>query len=306
VGLDGPAEKSVESRVFSEKLDLSNALPAESYVGFTAATTADDREIHEILSWEFSSSDSSPAPGIPTIPGASAHRGTTINQGLIIGVSLGATLLLLTIILILLRRTLRKFTYKRITKTPPKLRIFISHTGGDDGQAKNFPISLFEKLNQDPRYKVFIDRQMRKGVDFSAEIKQEAQLIDLGIVVVTKEYFGKKWPMIELVEFVDMYRSGRRSVRVLPLFYMLTPGNVRELVVEGYWEAAWKSMSTEEHPVDVDKWRRVVLQLCLLNGIEYIYRDGSREAEYIRDVLSVVESIFEEVSNGHNSFTQTF
>lgn len=178
-------------------------------------------------------------------------------------------------------------------KTVPQLRIFISHTGGKDGSLKVFPIRLSKELMKNQRYKVFIDRGMKKGVDFTEVIKQEIRKTDLGIVVITEEFFRRKWPMLELVEFVELHK--KNGVRVLPLFYMLTPDAVRSFLERQFWEDDWRKMSTEQHPIIVADYRRAVTILCNINGINYNYTDRSHEEIYTQDVLTAEQEIYNEI-----------
>lgn len=73
-------------------------MPADSYVGFTAANTADHREIHEIISWQFShnqATNSSLLAPNSTLPSTSST--SKPSKGLIVGVGIGAALLVLAL-----------------------------------------------------------------------------------------------------------------------------------------------------------------------------------------------------------------
>jgi hypothetical protein len=183
-----------------------------------------------------------------------------------------------------------------------KLHIFISHTGGPDGSLKNFPIQLYEPLSKLPFFQVFIDRyELPKGTPFPEELKHEMQKIDMlgmgiGIMVITKEFFRKKWPMVELLEFLDMQnKHGHSKIRVLPLFYELKEKEIRSLLDKGFWEEEWANMSTENHPMDVGKCKDAVAKLCILNGVKYDYTDLGHNTEYIRDILECLNKMYNEM-----------
>ena len=175
----------------------------------------------------------------------------------------------------------------------PKLRIFVSHTGGKDGSLKVFPTNLSEDLERNPCYKVFIDLGMRKGVEFPEEIFQELRNTDLGIVVITEEFFHSKWCMVELLELVRMHK--KKLVRVLPLFYKLTPQVVRDYLRERHWEEDWREMSTENHPINVKEYRKAVETLCNIHGVQYDYNSLGHEPRYRREILEVVWEIYHEI-----------
>ncbi|KAG0575429.1 hypothetical protein KC19_5G003300 [Ceratodon purpureus] len=108
VALDVASIKSVSSRVFSESIDLSNSstrsglVPSDSYVGFTAATTPNDREIHEIISWQFSHQVSnSSLMGTPTPMSTGATSSKSSKLGLIVGVCVGGAVILMFLLLVI-------------------------------------------------------------------------------------------------------------------------------------------------------------------------------------------------------------
>lgn len=137
---------------------------------------------------------------------------------------------------------------------------------------------------------------MKKARDFRNLLFQQIEITDLGIVVVSEEFFKKKWPMVELMKFVELDEQHKHpKVLVLPLFYKLTTEGVRIHLEHGFWEEWWKKMSTQRHPINSQKCREAVETLCNMNGIEYSYRDGSHEAEYIEDILKEVKRIYDEM-----------
>jgi hypothetical protein len=136
---------------------------------------------------------------------------------------------------------------------------------------------------------------MKKGTLFLAELLQQIEQTDVAIVVVTEEYFKRQWPMWE---FVELYMKNTQApkVRVLPLFYKLRTKQVRSFLRRDGLEEEWKGLSTENHPIDVQEYRRAVETLCDLNGIEYNFIDDSHDAEYIEVILTEVSNIYVEVT----------
>ena len=211
------------------------------------------------------------------------------NQGAKIGGAVAGIVALLVLLLALRYYCPWKYFYS-------PLHIFISHTSGVDGSTKSFAIQLAEDLKADAngsiyrRYDVFIDTKMRTGVDFPTEIKRKLRSTDLAIVVVTKEFFTRNWPMIELVKFVDS-----PSVQLLPLFYRLKTGEIRKDMLasdpklRGEWDDRWRALSTENHPVDVNKYREAVGVLCNAIGVEYSWTNHSHDKEYIKKVVKEVK-----------------
>ena len=86
------------------------------------------------------------------------------------------------------------------------------------------------------------------------------------------------------------------KVRVLPQFYKLMTKQVRSFLSQQGLEEEWKGLSTENHPIDVQEYRRAVETLCILNGIEYNFKDYSHDAGYIEVILREVSKIYVEVT----------
>jgi hypothetical protein len=292
-------------------LNLSNVFNDYMFVGITGSA-ATYREVKNIKSWSFRTGSFGPTQG---------SKSKSSRGGLIAGSVAAASCVLIAAVLCILYILLCRRTggaeeplstqlsslpnmaadnhvlWCSSVDSPPApskregsspLHIFISHTGGPNGAQKNFAISLSAALESSAarlqyNYVVFIDRQMKKGTLFPPELLQQIESTDVALVVVTEEYFQSWWPMWELVKFVELYMKNTQApkVRVLPLFYKLTTRQVRSFLSEQGLEEQWRGMSTESHPIDVQEYRRAVETLCILNGIEYNFKDYSHDAEYI-------------------------
>ena len=306
-------------------LNLSNVFNDYMFVGITGSAGT-YREVKNIKSWSFRTGSFGPRQG---------SKSKSSRGGLIAGSVAAASCVLIAAVLCILYILLcrraggaeeplstqlsslpnmadnHKLWISSVDSppTPSKregslpLHIFISHTGGPNGVQKNFAISLSAALESSAaklqyNYIVFIDRQMKKGTLFPPELLQQIERTDVALVVVTEEYFQRWWPMWELVKFVELYMKNTQApkVRVLPLFYKLTSRQVRSFLSEQGLEEQWRSMSTESHPIDVQEYRRAVETLCILNGIEYNFKDYSHDAEYIEMILKEVSKIYVEVT----------
>jgi hypothetical protein len=134
---------------------------------------------------------------------------------------------------------------------------------------------------------------MEKCVFFPDHLVQKIENTDLGIVIVSEEFFQKKWPMIELMRFMELYMVPKPpKLRVLPVFYKLAPEAVRKHVEDEDWKKCWMEMSTERHPIDWEKCTKVVKTLCGMNGVQYIYGDRSHEDKFIGDIKKAVREIY--------------
>jgi hypothetical protein len=212
--------------------------------------------------------------------------------GLIVGVLGGAALLLLC--------------WKIYEVTSHPVRFFLSHAGGKDKNGKNFPDILYKELKSTWRYKfnlikVFFDREsLPIAEEFPEQIQQELDRTQVGVVIITEEFFQSPWPMIELRSFVDSKNSHPKGERkILPLFYRLSADEVKAGLRARSWDEKWRQMSTDKHPVNVQEYREAVAALCNTTGIEYNARNNGHDLDYIKKTLKEVVKISDELRSRH-------
>lgn len=94
------------------------------------------------------------------------------------------------------------------------LRFFLSHADGENREGKNFLERLHDEMTQSWMLKLFIrvftDRRgLRDGVHFAPQILRELERTQVGIVLVTPEFFTRKWFMVELGKLLWSHPSVR-------------------------------------------------------------------------------------------------
>ena len=173
--------------------------------------------------------------------------------------------------------------------------IYIAHSSGDNESTKNFAESLSEDLKSTWRYKfhiidVFFDKtSLPMGENFPDELMGALQETRVGVVVVTDDFFRRKWPMTELISFMDSKKRNRKKVKILPLFYRLDVNKVKDKLRRGTWDGEWENMSRDEnHPLDFQECRNAVKALSEQHGIPYNYTTLGNEAEYRKTILKKV------------------
>jgi hypothetical protein len=192
-------------------------------------------------------------------------------------------------------------SWKIIQVTSHPVRFFLAHAAGRDEIAKNFTQYLYKELKSTWRYKfnlikVFFDREsLPPGHPFPDRIQQELGRTQVGVVIITEEFFERKWPMEELRSFVESKKRNQNGVRILPLFFRLSVAEVRDRLREGSWDEKWGKMSTDQHRVNVQEYREAVAALCNTTGIEYIARNNGYDLEYIEKTLKKVVKISNEL-----------
>lgn len=107
----------------------------------------------------------------------------------------------------------------------PKHTIFLSHSGKD----KPFVEQLHKDLESVNQYS-FFDQNSHSlpiGARFPRLIFEAAKQCVVAVVVLSPAYLESKWPMLELIAFVESMKAGHR-INLVPLFYKLTPDDIRE------------------------------------------------------------------------------
>ena len=180
--------------------------------------------------------------------------------------------------------------------TSHPVRFFLSYAAGNDKDGKNFPHQLYHDLTSTWRYRfnlieVFFDREcLPPGQEFPERILEELDRTQVGVVIITEEFFQSQGSMIELRSFVDSMNKHPKGERLmLPLFYRLSADEVKAGLRAGSWDENWRQMSTDLHPVQ--EYREAVAALCNTKGIEYIAKNNGHDLKYIKETLKQVVKI---------------
>jgi hypothetical protein len=119
--------------------------------------------------------------------------------------------------------------------------IFLSHSGQD----KAFVEQLYHDLKR-VNHHPFFDQSsysLPKAEKFAPAIFEAAEQCRLGVVVVSEGYLTSKWPMLELSKFVESKKTSNPELRLLPLYFRLSPGKRKwtlngRLVGGSWWRGA--------------------------------------------------------------------
>ena len=151
----------------------------------------------------------------------------------------------------------------------PKHKIFLSHAGPEKGFVEQLNIDL-EGIHH---FGVFFDKDgdsLPKGEQFPGRIFEAARNCELGVVVMSDEYFHRKWPMLELAAFVKESRK-RESFKILPLFYKLTAAEFKQEDRQKRWFESWNRFSPR---IDVQEWKDALKVLAKYNGMSFVSANG--------------------------------
>lgn len=99
---------------------------------------------------------------------------------------------------------------------------FVSHAGED----KPFVRSLLDAIEA-ANVATFFDDDMAVGTAAGYEMITRAENADQGVVVLSRAFLTKKWPMLELNLFV------KNDIRIHPLYYRVNPDEL-QLILDTY------------------------------------------------------------------------
>ena len=104
-----------------------------------------------------------------------------------------------------------------------------------------------------------------KTTKFGPEILEAATRCRVGVVVVSEGYLTSKWPMLELSKFVES------KVELFPLFFKLSPSDLKGTEVETRWKRSWREMVERGEVKEevLELWSKAVKELRSSNGLEY-------------------------------------
>lgn len=141
--------------------------------------------------------------------------------------------------------------------------MFLSHAG----KQKPFVIDLYNTFinwPRCPRIDPFFDQSgqsLPKGEEFPDRVFKAARNCVVAVVILTKEFVTSKWPMLELLTFVEAQETTNPSLKLLPVFYDDLPtSNIDES-----WIAAWEAMKPKSEDTSSvgRKSTTISVELCM-------------------------------------------
>ena len=109
-----------------------------------------------------------------------------------------------------------------VERTLPEKRdklTFVSHAG----EEKHFVRDLLKRIEKN-NVAAFFDDDMSVGTSAGNEMVTRAAEADQAVVVLSRSFLTKKWPMDELNIFIE------KQVKMYPLYYGITPDELKSIV----------------------------------------------------------------------------
>ncbi|KAG0582701.1 hypothetical protein KC19_3G078300 [Ceratodon purpureus] len=156
----------------------------------------------------------------------------------------------------------------------PKHKIFLSHSGAQKGFVEELCVQL-EAIHRFP----FFDKRTDSlpwGESFPDAIFRAAKQCQVAVVVLSDEFFMSKWPMLELVAFMEARKSGaNEGLKILPLFFKISLKDLKDATRRERWFSSWEDIARKDGRIKLRDWKDALEQLPRFNGFEYVKQGES-------------------------------
>lgn len=99
----------------------------------------------------------------------------------------------------------------------PAHEIFLSHSG----RQKAFVEQLYKDFESEGQYPFFdvTSHSLPKGEKFPPRVFKAARECKVAVIILTEDFLTTKWPMMELITFVDAQKTINPRLKLLPVLY---------------------------------------------------------------------------------------
>ena len=180
-------------------------------------------------------------------------------------------------------------------KLEPKHTIFLSHSGED----KPFVHQLYADLKAE-RFFPFFDQRRKSlpiGEEFPERIIEAARTCEVAVVILSEGFLTSKWPMTELITFVDAMKprllnkpnpNYNPNLKIVPVFYKIGPNDLEKDLLGNLWKKLVKKLGKNATRLrfDKDKYEEAIGQLLKTNGLSN--KHGKNETKYRNEVVKAI------------------
>ena len=138
------------------------------------------------------------------------------------------------------------------------------------------------------RYPFFDKRSdsLPKGELFPQHIFKAIQQCQVGVVVLSEEFFCSKWPMLELVEMFKTKKLNNRELKFMPIFLSISPNECCSRANRERWLSMWREWSQEDNRIKIEEWVEALKLLGPTNG--FVYKVGLGEVKFRKKIVKEI------------------
>ena len=147
------------------------------------------------------------------------------------------------------------------THQPKKFDVFLSFRGEDT--RSGFVSHLYHALRAHDIH-TFIDNDLEKGEEISAELLKTIENSTMSIIVFSENYASSNWCLDELAKIIECMKNKL----VLPIFYKVDPSEVRNQQGK-FGEALTRHEERFKDKEKVKRWRDALCKAGNISGLDY-------------------------------------
>nr|XP_024395156.1 uncharacterized protein LOC112291652 isoform X5 [Physcomitrium patens] len=167
-----------------------------------------------------------------------------------------------------------------------KHKIFLSHSGSQKNFVEDLCVQL-ENVNRFPFFDQRID-SLPLGERFPDAIFRAAKQCQVAVAVLSEEFFTSKWPMLELVAFMEEQKLGvNKGLKILPLFFKISLTELKDSTRRNKWFSLWEGWARADGRIKIDRWKYALEELPKFNGIGYV-EQGEGDSSYRNKVAEAL------------------
>lgn len=167
-----------------------------------------------------------------------------------------------------------------------KHKIFLSHSGAQKNFVEDLCVQL-ENVNRFPFFDQRID-SLPLGERFPDAIFRAAKQCQVAVAVLSEEFFTSKWPMLELVAFMEEQKLGvNKGLKILPLFFKISLTELKDSTRRNKWFSLWEGWARADGRIKIDRWKYALEELPKFNGIGYV-EQGEGDSSYRNKVAEAL------------------
>lgn len=144
-----------------------------------------------------------------------------------------------------------------------------------------------ENVNRFPFFDQRID-SLPLGERFPDAIFRAAKQCQVAVAVLSEEFFTSKWPMLELVAFMEEQKLGvNKGLKILPLFFKISLTELKDSTRRNKWFSLWEGWARADGRIKIDRWKYALEELPKFNGIGYV-EQGEGDSSYRNKVAEAL------------------
>ncbi|XP_062157899.1 disease resistance protein RPV1-like [Alnus glutinosa] len=175
------------------------------------------------------------------------------------------------------------FSFSSSSSSSFRWDVFLSFRGEDT--RTTFTAHLYTALRRNG-INTFMDDKLRSGDEISPTLLKAIEESEISIIVLSKNYASSRWCLDELIKILDCRKT--RGQQVLPLFYYVTPSEVRHQTNTVGEAFAQLEKWYKDDEKKVKMWKSALTQVAALSGWPL---ENRNEPEFIHKIIEWVNSI---------------